>query len=343
MRLRIGRIQFSSPPCRTGSADDYSPDVGNEDEPEDYWLEGGVIPLNSGAENGFQQEVDRVIDLLGMDELWLLWWRQVSVAPVLEIQIIVLKAGRDPFSQLERIGADERVVRGRKRHLVRLHIDFAKLEALEPDERRLQALPSVLEGISRAKDALKLFGEHPPVPDSVRPDPLSAGTLRRRRLQELRGFTNAPQPQDCFPDADERDARTPTARSVLRPAAPRATPSPAVSPPAPVDGQLVLEIHIPLTGNGGVLPGEPEYEFGWIDDIEEYLEDESSDGSFDIYDEGEDFGATYIFFVSGAAEEVLLTVARNVAVLPGIPSGAFAVVTDDQSEEMGTGRRIALS
>ena len=313
------------------------------DEPEDYWLEGGVIPLKSGAENGFQQEVDRVIDLLGTNESWLLWWRRVSKAPVLEIQIIVLKAGRDPFSPLERIGADEGVVRGRKRHLVRMHIDFTKLEALEPDERRLQALPSVLGGISRARDALKLFGEPPPIPESVRPEPLSAGTLRRRRLRELRGLPNAPQPQDCFPDADERPAATPTVRSVLRPARLPAAPSPAVSPPDPVRGQLVLEIHVPLTGNGGILPGAPGYEFGWIDDIEEFLEDESSDGSFDIYDEGEEVGGTYAFFVSGAAEEILLNVAANIAALPGIPSGAFAIVTDSQSEELGTGRRVPLS
>jgi hypothetical protein len=88
--------------------------VDDADGPEDYWLEGGVISLNSGAENGFLQEIDRVVDVLGTDESWLVWWRQVSKAPVLEIQIVVLKAGRDPFSQLERIGADERVAPGQR-------------------------------------------------------------------------------------------------------------------------------------------------------------------------------------------------------------------------------------
>jgi hypothetical protein len=108
-------------------------------------------------------------------------------------------------------------------------------------------------------------------------------------------------------------------------------------------GQLVVEIHLPLNGAGGIQPGDPGYEFGWIDDIEEFLDDESSDGSFDIYDEGQEIGAAYVFFVAGAPEEILLGVAADVAALPGVPSGALAVVTDDKSEEIGTGRRVALS
>ena len=82
---------------------------------------------------------------------------------------------------------EERVVRGRKRHLVQMRIDFGELEALEPDERRLLALPAVVEGVARAQQALNLAGEHPAIPASARPAPLAAGTLRRRRLRELRG------------------------------------------------------------------------------------------------------------------------------------------------------------
>jgi hypothetical protein len=120
-------------------------------------------------------------------------------------------------------------------------------------------------------------------------------------------------------------------------------PDPLTVSPDPIVGQLVVEIHVPLKGAGGIPPGDPAYEFAWIDDIEEFLDDESSDGSFDIYDEGEEIDGAYVFFVAGAPEEVLLSVAANVAALPGIPSGAFAVVTDDTSEEIGTGRRAALS
>jgi len=49
--------------------------------------------------------------------------------------MIVVKAGYDGV-------LEERVVRGRKRHLVEMRVDFGELEALEPDERRLLALPS---------------------------------------------------------------------------------------------------------------------------------------------------------------------------------------------------------
>ena len=303
---------------------------------EDYWLEGGVDARTMGAENGLLQEVDRVVELLGEDESWLSWWRMISKAPVLELHMIVVRAAYEG-------SVEERVVRGRKRHLVEMRIDFRELEALEPDERRLLALPAVLEGVSRAQQALKLSGEHPEIPDSVRPAPLSAGTLRRRRLRELRGQTNAPILQNPFPGRGERQTGAPTVRSVLRPQAARLTPIPAVASQDPSGRQLVVEIHPPLSGAGGIPPGDPGYEFGWIDDIEELLDDESSDGSFDVYDEGEEIGEAYVFFVAGAPEEVLLRVAADVATLTGVPSGAFAVVTDDQSEEIGNGRRVALS
>lgn len=183
-----------------------------------------------------------------------------------------------------------------------------------------------------------------------RPSPLlvqgassQTATLRRRRLRELRGLTNAPLPQHPFPDRGDRWTGAWTVCSALRPQPPRLTPVPAVASQDLSGRQVVVEIHVPLNGSGGILPGEPGYEFGWIDDIEEFLADESSDGSFDIYDDGEDFGETYVFFLAGAPEDVLLHVAADVAALPGIPAGAFAVVTDDQSEEIGNGRRVALS
>jgi hypothetical protein len=302
----------------------------------DYWLEGGVDARTMGAENGFLQEVDRVVGFLGEDESWMAWWRGISTAPVLEIHMIVVRAAYDG-------AVEERVVRGRKRHLVQMRIDFGELEALEPDERRLLALSAILEGVSRAQQALNLSGEHPGIPDSVRPAPLSAGTLRRRRLRELRSETNAPLPQHPFPDRGDRQPSTPTVRAVLRPQAARLTPMPPGASQDLIVGQLVVEIHLPLNGAGGIPPGDPGYEFGWIDDIEEFLDDESSDGSFDIYDDGEEIGGAYVFFVAGAPEEILLSVAADVAALPGVPSGAFAVVTDDRSEEIGAGRRVALS
>jgi hypothetical protein len=101
------------------------------------------------------------------------------------------------------------VIRGRKRHLVRLHVDFEALEQLEPDERRMWALPAVLDGIGRAREKLRLAGEPPQVPDAVLPLPLEAGTLRRRRLRELLDARNG------------RPARDPE-RTIYRPLYPTA-------------------------------------------------------------------------------------------------------------------------
>lgn len=39
---------------------------------------------------------------------------------------------------------------------------------------------------------------------------------------------------------------------------------------------------------------------------------------------------------------MLLSAAARVATLGGVPAGAFAVVTDENSTRFGTGRRVAL-
>ncbi|TDO27497.1 hypothetical protein EV643_1581 [Kribbella sp. VKM Ac-2527] len=72
-------------------------------------------------------------------------------------------------------------------------------------------------------------------------------------------------------------------------------------------------------------------------------QDESSDGSYDIHDEAKEFCNAYVFFVASAPAEALLRIAADVAALPGIPAGAFAVITHDRREEMGLGPRVALS
>ena len=151
-----------------------------------------------------------------------------------------------------------------------------------------------------------------------RPSPLlvqgassQTATLRRRRLRELRGLTNAPLAQHPFPDRGDRWTGAWTVRSALRPQPPRLTPVPAVASQDLSGRQVVVEIHVPLNGSGGILPGEPGYEFGWIDDIEKFLADESSDGSFDIYDDGEDFSETYVFFLAGAPKTSCYTLLRT--------------------------------
>ncbi|WP_432939973.1 hypothetical protein ACQPXM_30605 [Kribbella sp. CA-253562] len=290
------------------------------DEP-DWWLEGGVFSLTDGAEAGFTAEFDRVIDLLGEDTGWLSWWRSASKAPVLQIEAVVLK----PLSPLgaeglARIGADERVIRGRKRHLVRLHVDFEALEQLEPDERRMWALPVVLDGIGRVREKLRLAGDPPQVPDVVLPLPLSVGTLRRRRLRELLDARNGQPLRD--PERTVYRPLRPTGEGallteVLRP--PERLPVRVVRGPG--DGPLVVEVQVPVT--------DEAYGDEWIDEVDGFLADEASDGSFVVQDVSTGEGDVHVFVLSGASEEELLAVAERVAGLPGVPTGVVAYVMAD--------------
>ncbi|WP_232838520.1 hypothetical protein [Streptomyces geranii] len=100
---------------------------------------------------------------------------------------------------------------------------------------------------------------------------------------------------------------------------------------------IVVEIHVPLEE----VPATPEgsHPFPWIDRVDDFLADleEAED-----YDESDEYEGAHVFFVTGAPEAVLLAVASRVAALPGVPGGAFAVVSDQAAEEIGVGRRVEL-
>nr|WP_237527614.1 hypothetical protein [Streptomyces sp. SID2119] len=89
-------------------------------------------------------------------------------------------------------------------------------------------------------------------------------------------------------------------------------------------------------------PDLPDDSYPWIDQVEDFLVDLEDEGGIEVHDEGEEHGDAYVFFVTGAADEELLAVASRVATLPGVPAGAFAVVSDAEAEEFGRGRRVAL-
>jgi hypothetical protein len=105
--------------------------------------------------------------------------------------------------------------------------------------------------------------------------------------------------------------------------------------------QPIVEIHVPLTPDPDVPPGQ--YPFPWIDDIEETLEVGADDGAYEVYDDAEELGDEYVFFITGEQETDLLAVATQVANLVGVPDGTFAVVTDEDQQDLGTGRRVELS
>lgn len=105
--------------------------------------------------------------------------------------------------------------------------------------------------------------------------------------------------------------------------------------------QLIVEVHVPLLPVPEAGPGE--YPLPWIDDVEDFLAglDEDADGAQD-YDDGEQYGDVYVFFLTGTDEAAVLAVASRLAGLDRVPAGSFAMVTDDEAEEFGLGRRVAL-
>ena len=105
--------------------------------------------------------------------------------------------------------------------------------------------------------------------------------------------------------------------------------------------QPIVEIHVPLTPSPDLAPGE--YPFPWIDDVEETLGVGEEDGRYEVYDDGEELGEEYVFFITGEDEADLLAVATDIANMPGLPDGAFAVVTDEDLQDLGEGRRVELS
>ncbi|WP_229068916.1 hypothetical protein [Actinoplanes sp. DH11] len=104
---------------------------------------------------------------------------------------------------------------------------------------------------------------------------------------------------------------------------------------------LIIEVHVPLRPAPDVAPGE--YPLPWIDDVEDFLAglDVETDGAAG-YDDGEEYGDAYVFFLTGTDEASVLRAASRVATLERVPPGSFAMVTDDEAEEFGLGRRVEL-
>jgi hypothetical protein len=106
---------------------------------------------------------------------------------------------------------------------------------------------------------------------------------------------------------------------------------------------LLVEVHIPLSLPKELEEGEEP--FPWIDEVSEFLaeleDDPAAEGAAQ-YEDGEEFGDNYVFFLHGASEASLLAAATRVARMPGVPAGAFAMVTDTDAAEFGLGTRVDL-
>ena len=104
---------------------------------------------------------------------------------------------------------------------------------------------------------------------------------------------------------------------------------------------LVVEIHLPLTPDTSVA--ESEDPFPWIEDVSEAVAEIEESGDAFIVDEGDEFDGCYVVVITGADESILLSIAGRLATLPGAPTGVFAMVTDDEADELGLGRRVDIS
>lgn len=104
--------------------------------------------------------------------------------------------------------------------------------------------------------------------------------------------------------------------------------------------ELIVELHVPLLPVKGLDEGE--YQFPWIDDIEEALAELEEAGALQVQDDGEEIGDHYVFFLTGASEDRLVAAATRVANLDQVPAGAFAVIADPDDAEPGLGRTITL-
>ena len=94
---------------------------------------------------------------------------------------------------------------------------------------------------------------------------------------------------------------------------------------------VLVEIHVPMTAD-----------LEWIDDVGDFMIDLEEELGLEEHDDGEEFGGVYIFFIAGASERTLLAAASRVATRPGVPAGAFAMVTDTAAARLGMGRRVNL-
>lgn len=102
---------------------------------------------------------------------------------------------------------------------------------------------------------------------------------------------------------------------------------------------LVVEVHVPLVADPSA--GKDEYAYPWLLDLDElFYEMDESKG--EVLDDSEEVDDEYVYFLTGQPESVLLQTASDAVRRPGVPSGAYAVITDTDAEEFGQGRRVDL-
>lgn len=97
---------------------------------------------------------------------------------------------------------------------------------------------------------------------------------------------------------------------------------------------VFLEVHVPLGTTSDT---------DWIDQVQDYISEQSEHRPLDLFDDGEEYDDFYVFFIEGDSRQTLVEVAEEVARLSFVPSGAYAVYKASNSRDLAAGERIALS
>lgn len=99
--------------------------------------------------------------------------------------------------------------------------------------------------------------------------------------------------------------------------------------------ESVVEVHVPMVPTQGLATRDDQ--FPWMGAVEDHV---GSASGVQMGGDAEQSGEEYLFYLSGADEDRLIEVAREIAGLSGVPSGVYAVVPD--ADRTDSGLRIDL-
>lgn len=83
------------------------------------------------------------------------------------------------------------------------------------------------------------------------------------------------------------------------------------------------------------------YQFPWLIDVEQHLHDLEDQDEVELFDDGEEVGDEYLFFLTGRPDAELIEAASRIASRPGVPAGAY-IVLNTGHDDFGIGKRIDL-
>lgn len=95
----------------------------------------------------------------------------------------------------------------------------------------------------------------------------------------------------------------------------------------------IVELHVPMTPTPGVP--EDEYQYPWIDDLQEAVTDLVDAGVLEEDDSAEQIDDDYVFYLTGTTEDRLVAAANRLSILDSVPAGSFAITPSGERIELG--------